>query len=45
MIDILSQNHSGLQKTLTGLREPLSRACDLLGITKEGRNRLGLFDS
>ena len=45
MIDILRQGQTGLHETLTGLQEPLNRACDLLGITQEGRNRLGLFDS
>jgi len=44
-IDGVNQLKTDLQEVLTGLQEPLRRACDFLGITKEGRNRLGLFDS
>jgi len=44
-IDSMSQDKTQLQETLTRLREPLRYACDLLGVTKEGRDRLGLWDS
>jgi len=44
-IECMSRDKTRLQDNFTESQELLRRACDLLGVTKEGGDRLGLCDN